>query len=389
MSRLSRLFSTSDHAYIVYRFVEKLFCATSGSEDLASSDISFDAKKLTQGFGVKTFVASSHMTSKREKVAEFTKHASSGLFAQLPHEELALAVAQLRNARLSSDAAEIGVSLDKSAYHCLIRVAGNAFVHEEPMELIDISKIQPTNQAGKLIDHFPSKTEGTVYFTDGKNSYQFVAAKNTLVKTFNLGSHFTSDALATPIDVDIWSEVLGNAFSEPESAQTDVDPFVILPLYSTKSSIIKEVPLKSGINQWNAGGRARSFGESYIPVPAIVHQIRSGFFPDRETKFQLHLPNGEVVSAKICQQGDKALMSDPNDKLCKWLFSMIDGDWSKSESRFSGSKPYSYDDLVNINKDSVRVSKSSDGQTYFMESAPLGSFEQFVASASDAEDTAQ
>jgi hypothetical protein len=210
-----------------------------------------------------------------------------------------------------------------------------------------------------------------------------------LVKTFNLGSHFTSDALATPIDVDIWSEVLGNAFSEPETAQTDVDPFVILPLYSTKSSVLKEVPLKSGINQWNAGGRPRSFGESYIPVPAIIHQIRSGFFPDRETKFQLHLPNGEVVSAKICQQGDKALMSDPNDKLCKWLFSMIDGDWSKSESRFSGSKPYSYDDLVNINKDSVRVSKSSDGQTYFMESAPLGSFEQFVASASDAEDTAQ
>ena len=388
MSRISRLYSTSSQAYIVYRFVEKLFCATTGADDLASQDISFDAKKGDLGFGIKTFVATSGNVIKREKIAEFTKDASNGEFAHLDHEALAHRVAHFRNARVSSDAAEIGITTADNLYHCLVRVPGHAFVHEEPYDLIDIGNISPISMSGAALESFPQKTEGTVYFTDGKNSYQFITAKNTLVKSFDLTSSFVSQTIATPIDDSIWAEVLGSkplglpnltfdANSDVENETITPDE-VILPLYSTRSKDLRDVPLKSGINQWNAGGRARTFGEAYIPVPSQVHKVRGNFFPPRDTKFTLNLPNGQKVSAKICQDNSKALMSDPNDELCRWLFSTIDGSWAEAQSRLIESRPYTYDDLLEIGKDSVRVWRDLKTGEYFMRSAPTGSYEKFL-----------
>jgi hypothetical protein len=159
---------------------------------------------------------------------------------------------------------------------------------------------------------------------------------------------------------------------------------VVLPLYSTKSSILKMVPEKSGINQWNAGGRQRTFGEAYIPIPSLIHKLKPGFFPPRDQKFELSLPSGEVVSAKVCQDGSKALMSDPNTVLCHWLFSTIDGSYSIAESRLPRKKPYSYEDLARVGKDSVRIARVGAGQaTYELSFAPLGSFEEFLASETE------
>jgi hypothetical protein len=147
---------------------------------------------------------------------------------------------------------------------------------------------------------------------------------------------------------------------------------------------LKEVPAKSGINQWNAGGRKRSFGEAYISIPRKVHQMKPGFFPERDQKFDLRLPSGEVVRAKVCQQGSKALMSDPNTVLCNWLFSTIDGDHSYSQSRLSRGLPYTYDDLARIGKDSVRLTKiAGDDLVFELEFAAVGSYEEFVSADPD------
>jgi len=156
--------------------------------------------------------------------------------------------------------------------------------------------------------------------------------------------------------------------------------FVILPLFSTQPSRTKKVAPKSGINQWNAAGRPRKFGEAYIPVPKSVHKLRPGFFPDHKVPFNLHLPNGQIVSASICQQGGKALMSNPNDILCKWLFSTIDGNWSTALTRYSEARPYIFDDLMAISMDAVKVTRGQESGDYYLEPAPLGSYEQFVQS---------
>ena len=35
---------------------------------------------------------------------------------------------------------------------------------------------------------------------------------------------------------------------------------------------------KSGLNQWNAGGRPRHSDEVYIPIPSEIHKNFQGFF---------------------------------------------------------------------------------------------------------------
>lgn len=44
-----------------------------------------------------------------------------------------------------------------------------------------------------------------------------------------------------------------------------------------------------------------------------------GFFPRRDQPFDLELPNGETIIAKVCQDQGKAIMSNPNKDLGKWL----------------------------------------------------------------------
>ena len=70
-------------------------------------------------------------------------------------------------------------------------------------------------------------------------------------------------------------------------------------------------------------GRARNANEVYIPVPLKIHQLYPDFFPQRDEPFELQLPDGKKLSAKICQQGGKALMSNPNSDLGEWLLRKI------------------------------------------------------------------
>ncbi len=80
---------------------------------------------------------------------------------------------------------------------------------------------------------------------------------------------------------------------------------------------------KSGLNQWNAGGRKRDSGEIYIPVPAELHKKYPNFFPKRDEDFNLQIPTGEIFSAKLCQENSKALMTNPNKALSDWLLRKV------------------------------------------------------------------
>ncbi len=166
-------------------------------------------------------------------------------------------------------------------------------------------------------------------------------------------------------------------------------PYVVLPLYSTRKDG-KYVPEKSGLNQWAAGGRKREFGESYIPVPVLIRDFTQEtdffkyFYEDdkhgdpqlRCEPFTLTLPNGDHVGSKLCQQGPKALMSEHNVDLSGWLYRIIDGSDEAAKDRFQTRRVYTYQDLVDIGKDSVLIEKLSD-EHYRMTVLPIGAYDLF------------
>jgi hypothetical protein len=139
---------------------------------------------------------------------------------------------------------------------------------------------------------------------------------------------------------------------------------------------IKYVPDKSGLNQWLAGGRTRAPGEVYFPIPSEVHRLASAFFPARNQPFELELPSGQVTTGKVCQEGGKAIMTAPNFHLSTWLFLLIDGSLSGSVERYSKRIPYTYDDLIAIGFDSVRVEKSGLGFKLLPEG--IGAYENWL-----------
>ena len=400
VASMSRLYSDNTVPYVDSRFVERLFIESTGAKDLSRADKSFDALLQPNiGVGVKTFLAANGQ-AKREKVAEFPRFAREGAFAGLTAQELANKVAGFRNKRVMSDANELGISIDNSIYHCLVRTAKGAVIHEEPYATIDIANIQPTDIHGKVIKNWSTKKPGA-YFTDGLSNYNFNISKNVLFKEFRL------NAKAQIIELDIFDDIFdrvlnwfnatkGSGFAVSDNAGKSLATFneqplgkpgvdyVVLPLYSTRGKE-KQVAAGSGINQWNAGGRARKFGETYIPIPSEVHRLCSKFFPERDKTFKLNLPNGvSNVSAKVCQDGRKALMSDPNTTLGHWIMKVIrpalqDADFLRPTTK--KDKPFTYADLISIGKDAVVVKKITEntGVSYSLEFAQLDSYEDFIA----------
>ena len=105
------------------------------------------------------------------------------------------------------------------------------------------------------------------------------------------------------IDVEIVDEPLNllvNLFESDkldtyQAKQKGID-YVVLPLYNEKTY---QIPEKSGLNQWNAGGRKRNENEVYIPIPIKIHQLYPTFFPKRDEPFMLELPDGKILNAKV------------------------------------------------------------------------------------------
>lgn len=400
VASMSRLYSDNTIPYVDSRFVEKLFIETTGAKDLSRIDKSFDALLAPDvGVGIKTFLSASG-NSKREKVAEFTKLASNGEFDGLSPEELALKAAIFRNNRVLSDANELAINIENSIYHCLVRTGNGAVVHEEPYALVKIENLRPTDRSARILKKWQAIGK-SVFFSDGVSNYNFNGSKNVLFKEFKFESD--TEFIELPIFVDIFdritkwydgantqainvSDELGNellTMETPGHGRPGID-FVILPLYSVKTGM-KEVAEKSGINQWNAGGRQRKFGEAYIPIPIEVHRLCPGFFPSRDTKFRMLLPNSSTsVQGKICQQGGKALMSDPNTLLGNWIMkvlrpSLSDIDFLRNPSQ--ADKPFRYRDLNAIGKDSVVVRKNIDNSvtSFSVEFAGIGVYEEFIS----------
>lgn len=348
---LSSLFSEAPEPYLASRVTENLFCKAFEAENLSRSDVSADASKDKIGFGIKTFTNGNGKTL--QKIAEFNREHDS--FISLSPEDTIKRISELRNERLSTTKRIFG--LDNLIYHCITRDVGKIMVYETDAPLIDINSIKDIN---------PSKKGTTIKFSDRNNDYSFNITKSTLYKRFiteNVLLEIPVNIIADPFDtIERLLKEEGIIFSPIK-----VQPHVFLPLYSVKAGE-KHVPEKSGLNQWNASGRPRNADEIYIPIPAWIHKKFPKFFPKRDEPFELTLPDRSTMSAKVCQDGSKALMSNPNAALGKWLL--------RDVLNLQEKELLTYEKLENIGLDTVVVYKV-DKETYDIDFTRIGTYERF------------
>lgn len=346
LGSLSRLFSTNDVPYLPYRAVENVFCKVFDAKNHSRSDTSADASKNNVGIGIKTFIQRTKRSF--QKIAEFNKNRNDySKFLKEP-KKLVEVVSELRNERI--EFAKSLHNVDELIYHCVARQREAFVLFEEPMDLISINKIKIEKQF-----------KNTIHYSDGLNLYNFNVSKSTLLKQFQTTDPFKFEVNIFDDPYSLIEEISG--IVKP----LEVQGIVYLPLYSG-SIDEKYVPEKSGLNQWNAGGRPRANKEVYIRIPAWIHREFRGFFPKRSTSFNLKLPNGKVLSAGIFQDGGKALMSNPNTALGDWLIDEV--------LKLKPGRLVTYDLLKEVGIDTLEVRKI-DSNNYEIDFKKLGRFENF------------
>ncbi|WP_440880558.1 restriction endonuclease [Tenacibaculum sp. C7A-26P2] len=307
VSKLSGLFSDSAIPLINYRVAENIFCRSFQANNLSRSDTAFDADYNSIGIGLKTFISKND--SSTEKVAEF--NSLSRDLKNYKGKELALKLGEYRNERINL--ANRVYNIDSSLYHIVARRKKELLLFETDYNQIDITNI-----------HSVKSNKASLQFEDGYNFYSFNYSKNTLFRKFII----PQNVFRLPVDIidDPYSLLLDLFSSNDFKSATDKlikgNNYIVLPLYGIKQKE-RFVYEKSGLNQWNAGGRKRDFGEIYIPIPINIHKYYPNFFPERDTNFSLQIPTGEIFEAKVCQENSKALMTNPNKALSDWLLRKI------------------------------------------------------------------
>ena len=366
---LSRLFSVAKEPYLYYRAHENIFAKYFNVDNNARSDDSADAYDINTGIGIglKTWVGQDN-----QKVAEFGRLRPN--YEHLTGLELVKTISNYRNKRIRTTKNSHG--LQEMLYHIIKRIPGAMCVYEAKYEEIDIDNI--------VLDEGRGNANST-YFTDGKHTYHFSRSKNTLYMIFDdmeLLDTFDVDILDDPYD--FLTELVNEQLQFISSSSRQTDQQLCLRLYSTKVDGTKFVPEKSGLNQWNGVRKSykidpntgtrilvkttpRDPNELYIPYPAQDRK-REIFFPPRDTPFQLTLPDGKVISAKVCQADSKAIMSNPNNLLGKWLL--------RDVFELKEGTLVTYNMLKEFNVDSVMFTKNDENR-YSIDFCTLGTYEKF------------
>lgn len=317
MASISRLFSESPTPYLDYRLTENLFCKYFEAQNDARSCTAYDARLANLGIGIKTFGINKEIST--EKIAEFNKLKPK--LDRLHGIDLARQIALFRNERMAFSNSTYNVC--EAQYHIIGRQEGCLKVFNSPYEMVNIDTICDVDDK-----------ETSISFNDGINEYSFNKSKSVLLKRFYLPLDYVEipvTILREPFELlahllkshhNIKSNAV-NLIEAPQTPYTEVKgvDYVILPLYSNRG--IPHIPERSGLNQWNAKGRSRDANEIYIPIPKTIHNQYPNFFPDRNSPFELILPDGNSLSAKVCQDGGKALMSNPNAALGEWILRKV------------------------------------------------------------------
>lgn len=358
---LSRIYSESDEPYLYYRCHENIFCKYFDADNLSREDCSADAKKDNVGVGLKTWVGADN-----QKVAEFNRLRTT--YQGLPSLEMVKRVSEYRNERIRVTKNLHGIN--EMIYHIVKRIPNIMQIYECSFDSIDIEHITILEDRTNA---------NNIYFTDNNHIYHFNISKSTLYMLFenmDLLDSFEIDILNDPYsyleglfenNTEILATVANVIVPEIEPKNEER---LCLRLYTIdRSTGIKTVQERSGLNQWNASGRVRDPNEIYIPYPADDRRRSEGFFPSRDTQFNLHLPDGNVITAKVCQEDGKAIMSNPNKVLGKWLL--------RDVFELPEGTVLTYEMLERFGVDSVIFTKLGELE-YKIEFTDIGTYESMI-----------
>ncbi len=353
ISKLSGLFSESAIPFINYRVAENIFCKSFGAENLSRSDTAFDANFNSIGVGLKTFTSPNNKS--REKVAEFNQ--LSNELRSYRNIELAYKLGEFRNERI--ELARRLYNIDESIYHIVARKENELNLFETDYDKIDLNNIKVEKE-----------TRASILFNDGINQYSYNYSKSTLFRLFET----PDNAFKLPVNIiDDPYKLLLELFEKQDFKLANDKlvkgvNYVILPLYGIKNKRRFVFP-KSGLNQWNAGGRKRDVNEVYVPIPIKIHQKYPEFFPPRDKKFNLEVPTKEILRAKVCQDNSKALMTDPNKALADWLLRRV--------LKLKEGELATIEKLDELGFDSVIIIKK--GEDYYkIDIMKTGSYDKFI-----------
>ena len=390
VGKLSRLFSTAEEPYLYYRAHENVFAKYFDVDNNARHDDSADAYSTEQGVGIglKTWVGQDN-----QKVAEFGRLRPD--YEGLDGMDLIQRISEYRNTRIRTTMNSHG--LREMIYHIVKRVPNVMQIYESAFDYIDREHIVLDENRGNA---------NNIYFSDGNHTYHFNKSKSTLYMIFDdmvLMDEFEVEIVDDPYD--LLARVLGEERIEDErmGVEGDLEAFthrmeryrqLCLRLYATDRNGRKYVPERSGLNQWNANGRARDVNEVYIPYLKEDRARDFDFFPPRDTPFTLILPDNTEISAKVCQRAyrklsdteyenlseeekriedekalvGKSIMSNPNKVLGQWLL--------RDVLQIQEGTIITYDMLRVYNIDCVVFTKISD-RTYRIDFGELGTYERF------------
>jgi hypothetical protein len=350
---MSNLFSDSEVPYMDYRVVENIFCKAFDGNNLSRLDCSVDASKDNIGIGIKTFLHNNGRTF--QKIAEFNDKSTE--IRKIDDILLKVQfISNLRNERINITERIHG--LKKSIYHLLTRDKKRFYIFEVDMDRIDLTNIKVTKHDDK-----------SIMFTDGINEYNFNVSKSVLMRRFITDLPL----LELPVIIvdDPYELLINSLTTKPVIEKDNIEyPVVFLPLYSFNRKTMKTfVPEKSGLNLWNAGGRKRNINEVEIRITSEFRKKNIDFFPTKDKAFKILLPDGKEMSAKICQENEKALMSNPNSALGKWILRDI--------LQLKEGELLTYEKLSDLGIDSVVITKISN-EEYKIDFARSGSYENFL-----------
>ena len=358
VSKLSRLYSGSSSPYIYYRAMENLFCFCFNAKNLSRSDTAFDAKIDNIGIGLKTFLGENKNYS-FEKIAEFNKN-SSMIREKTDDKDLTEFLANLRNERIKLAKDIYGIS--RAQYHIIVRRKNLLLFFETDYDEIDISNLRIEKEKG-------CKSEKSLDFTDGNHLYKFNFSKSTLFRKFDIPKNCnTAEAVIFENPAKLLLSIDEIGYDKISIEEEQKLEYVILPLYTVKNNI-KIVQERSALNQWNASGRKRDPNEVYIAIPSLVRKHFPNFFPERDTPFILKTPLGEILNAKVCQDNNKALMTNPNKALSSWLL--------RDVLKLKEFELASIDKMEFLGIDSVIVTKEKEDE-YSIDIQSWGSYEKFA-----------
>lgn len=325
--------------YLHYRNHEISFINSFEVQGITRKDSAFDAiarvNGRTIGVGLKTWIHSSDDSN--QKVAEFNKKSAElrRLFDLDKNIELAIRVSELRNNRIDDDKRLYETDLD--VYHFITRDNNCFYIIESEYEKIEIDNI-----------HDVSKSASSISFSDGKNNYLFNVSKSTLFKKFNASEKERIKSVKIDIHEDPFA-ILESIFNDIDAKQQNQivsfyldnapksnDDFIMLPLYNDDNYLVNKKSAFNaslGSSKSKGSGKARPAYEAYAHIPVYIHHLYPNFFGfnalDRtarnQSSFDLHLPNDEVITAKITQDNGKSLQTNPQSILGKWLLFSIFG----------------------------------------------------------------